>query len=53
MLLDRNVDTITPFLSQLTYEGLIEECVGIKDCLIEVDAKKINSKAAEAQRHID
>jgi len=32
IILDRRVDMITPLLTQLTYEGLIDELVGIKNC---------------------
>ena len=32
IVLDRKVDMITPLLTQLTYEGLIDELVGIKNC---------------------
>ena len=28
VLIDRASDMITPLLSQLTYEGLVEECIG-------------------------
>jgi hypothetical protein len=31
-VLDRRVDMISPLLTQLTYEGLIDELVGIKNC---------------------
>lgn len=30
ILIDRNVDLITPMMTQLTYEGLIDENFGIK-----------------------
>jgi hypothetical protein len=30
IVLDRRVDMISPLLTQLTYEGLIDELVGIK-----------------------
>ena len=30
ILIDRNVDMITPMMTQLTYEGLIDENFGIK-----------------------
>ncbi|KAI9298082.1 vacuolar protein sorting-associated protein 33A-like protein [Neoconidiobolus thromboides FSU 785] len=36
ILLERNNDLITPLLTQLTYEGLLEENYGIKNTLIEV-----------------
>jgi len=32
IVLDRKVDMITPLLTQLTYEGLIDELIGIKNC---------------------
>lgn len=32
IILDRRVDMITPLLTQLTYEGLVDELVGIKNC---------------------
>ena len=30
MILDRTVDLTSPVVTQLTYEGLIDECYGIK-----------------------
>jgi len=33
ILIDRNVDMITPFCTQLTYEGLIDEYFGIRNSL--------------------
>ncbi len=30
MLIDRSLDMITPMMSQLTYEGLVDEHFGIK-----------------------
>jgi hypothetical protein len=39
ILVDRQVDTITPFMTQSTYEGLIDEIFGIKNSLIDVDAE--------------
>ena len=32
IIVDRRVDMITPFLTQLTYEGLIDEIIHIKNC---------------------
>jgi hypothetical protein len=29
ILIDRNIDFVTPLLKQMTYEGLIDECYGI------------------------
>lgn len=33
VVLDRHIDMVTPLLTQLTYEGLINELIGIKNCL--------------------
>lgn len=33
IILDRRVDMITPLLTQLTYEGLIDELIGMKNCM--------------------
>jgi hypothetical protein len=32
IIIDRRVDMITPLLTQLTYEGLIDEAVHIRNC---------------------
>lgn len=32
IIIDRAADMITPLLTQLTYEGLIDELIGIKNC---------------------
>jgi vacuolar protein sorting-associated protein 33A len=32
IILDRRVDMVTPLLTQLTYEGLMDELLGIKNC---------------------
>ena len=31
LIIDRVVDPLTPLLTQLTYEGLIDECFGINN----------------------
>ena len=36
VLLDREVDTITPFCTQLTYEGLTDEILGIKNGVVTI-----------------
>ena len=38
VILDRSVDYITPFRSQLTYEGLLDELYSINSCFVELDA---------------
>jgi hypothetical protein len=32
IVIDRRVDMITPLLTQLTYEGLIDEVIHIRNC---------------------
>ena len=34
IIIDRNVDLVTPLLTQLTYEGLIDEFFGIQNCVL-------------------
>jgi hypothetical protein len=34
ILIDREVDFVTPLMTQLTYEGLIDETIGIHNCKI-------------------
>lgn len=41
IILDRSVDLVTPTLTQLTYEGLIDEIFQIKNSYIDVDADMI------------
>lgn len=36
IILDRRVDMITPMLTQLTYEGLIDEFIGIDNCQLQL-----------------
>ncbi|XP_071934851.1 vacuolar protein-sorting-associated protein 33 homolog isoform X2 [Coffea arabica] len=38
ILLDREVDMITPLCSQLTYEGLLDEFLGVNNGAVEVDS---------------
>jgi Sec1 family len=38
VLLDRSVDTVTPLVTPLTYEGLINELVGITNGYVKLDA---------------
>ncbi|GAA0158477.1 membrane trafficking regulatory protein [Lithospermum erythrorhizon] len=38
ILLDREVDMVTPMCTQLTYEGLVDELLGINNGALELDA---------------
>ncbi|KAI8098314.1 Sec1-like protein [Gilbertella persicaria] len=42
IIIDRNVDLVTPLCTELTYEGLIDETMGIKHCFVELDAALVN-----------
>ncbi|KAA1467771.1 Sec1-like protein [Dentipellis sp. KUC8613] len=43
IVLDRRVDMVTPLLTQLTYEGLIDEVMGIKNSHVEVPVSLLNA----------
>ena len=43
VIIDRDVDMATPLLTQLTYEGLIDELVGIKHNQAEIDSSIIGA----------
>ena len=34
IVIDRQVDMVTPLCTQLTYEGLVDEVMGIKNCKV-------------------
>lgn len=40
VLIDRKIDLLTPLLTQLTYEGLLDEVFGIKNGIISLPADK-------------
>lgn len=42
IILDRRVDMITPLLTQLTYEGLVDELIGIKNSHVELPLSLLN-----------
>ncbi|PHZ11395.1 vacuolar protein sorting-associated protein 33A [Rhizopus microsporus ATCC 52813] len=47
IIIDRNVDLVTPLCTQLTYEGLIDETMGIKHCVVELDPSLITLAASK------
>ncbi|ORX37894.1 Sec1-like protein [Kockovaella imperatae] len=49
IIVDRSVDWVTPMCTQLTYEGMLDEYVGIKNAHIEVDTGLLDGQAAENQ----
>nr|XP_055214220.1 vacuolar protein sorting-associated protein 33A isoform X6 [Gorilla gorilla gorilla] len=44
LLLDRNVDLLTPLATQLTYEGLIDEIYGIQNSYVKLPPEKFAPK---------
>ena len=51
IVLDRRVDLITPLLTQLTYEGLLDELIGIKNCMF--PAPPSRSQLTGSTAHIE
>ncbi|KAI8908166.1 Sec1-like protein [Powellomyces hirtus] len=45
IVIDRNVDLVTPLCTQLTYEGLIDEVLGIRSTFVEVEAAAVGAPA--------
>lgn len=43
IIIDREVDPVTPLLTQLTYEGLIDEVFGIQNNQVEVDTTVVGA----------
>jgi vacuolar protein sorting-associated protein 33A len=49
IIIDREVDMVTPLLTQLTYEGLIDEVFGIQNNQTEVDSTIVGGAPQAAQ----
>lgn len=59
LLIDRQVDLITPMCTQLTYEGLVDEVLGIQSGSVDVPSDEsddthehAHSSTAEPERHV-
>ena len=52
IVLDRSVDFITPFLSNLTFEGLVDDCYGINKGHIKVKRKLFKSHFTDEDKMI-
>ncbi|KAG8880918.1 hypothetical protein FRB98_004678 [Tulasnella sp. 332] len=48
VIIDRSTDMITPLLTQLTYEGLVDELMGINNSYVEVEANLLNPPSQTA-----
>lgn len=49
IIIDREVDFVTPLLTQLTYEGLIDELFGIQNNQTDVDSTIVGASSQVAQ----
>jgi hypothetical protein len=49
IIIDRGVDLVTPLCTQLTYEGLVDEVVGIQSAHVEVDAALVSDGQVSVQ----
>ncbi|GAB6030139.1 Vacuolar protein sorting-associated protein 33A [Chamberlinius hualienensis] len=49
ILIDREVDLLTPLLTQVTYEGLIDEFFGINDTIVKLPPEKFLKANDESQ----
>ncbi|KAI9565724.1 Vacuolar protein sorting-associated protein 33A [Daphnia sinensis] len=49
MIIDRTVDLVTPVVTQLTYEGLIDEFYGIKHNTVKLPGEKFQAGASGGQ----
>ncbi|KAL4252461.1 STXBP/unc-18/SEC1 family protein [Abortiporus biennis] len=47
IIIDRRVDMITPMLTQLTYEGLIDELIGVTNSQVEIPASLLNPPSSQ------
>ena len=51
IILDRDSDLVTPMLTQITYEGLVDEHLGISNASVMLDAKMVgNDKAPPGKK---
>lgn len=46
VLVDREVDMVTPLCTQLTYEGLLDEVLGIRNGTVSIDQSGAFCRAA-------
>ncbi|BGP14406.1 hypothetical protein JCM10213_004530 [Rhodosporidiobolus nylandii] len=46
IVIDRQADLVSPLCTQLTYEGLVDEVVGIKNSHVEIDPNLLNPAPA-------
>ncbi|EPQ30352.1 uncharacterized protein PFL1_01878 [Pseudozyma flocculosa PF-1] len=51
IIIDRSVDLATPLCTQLTYEGLVDEVVGIRNAHVEVDPALLTGTNQPAPPH--
>jgi hypothetical protein len=52
IILDRDVDLVTPMMTQMTYEGLIDEIFGISNTFVDLEPSVVGVENAPAGRKI-
>ncbi|KAG5519157.1 hypothetical protein PMAC_002245 [Pneumocystis sp. 'macacae'] len=52
IIIDRELDLITPLMTQLTYEGLIDEIYGIKSSYAEISSSLISNLNIQNNTHV-
>lgn len=50
IIVDRNVDVITPLCTELTYEGLVDEVLNIRHGFVELDASLVTPNQQQQQQ---
>lgn len=50
IIIDRAVDWVTPMCTQLTYEGMLDEFIGINHAHMEVDPKLLDPQATATKK---
>jgi hypothetical protein len=50
IIIDRSVDWVTPMCTQLTYEGMLDEFIGIKNAHIEVDPQVLDPASTQTKK---
>eukprot|EP01017_Pseudomicrothorax_dubius_P039277 TRINITY_DN599_c0_g4_i2.p1 TRINITY_DN599_c0_g4~~TRINITY_DN599_c0_g4_i2.p1 ORF type:complete len:514 (+),score=148.27 TRINITY_DN599_c0_g4_i2:30-1571(+) len=47
IIIDRSIDWITPCISQVTYEGLVDDTFEIRNCVARIDGKILSAEAKD------
>jgi hypothetical protein len=53
IVVDRSVDWVTPMCTQLTYEGMLDEYIGIRNCMPSPVSARMAAESATAHIEVD